>query len=93
MPQEEEINHAASIRRSKPQRPRGTKEGKPHRGSGQEVTREASLSRQHPAAHARKEVTESQKKQEQERPGTEPSRHRIVQKWETTGQTRQPGIP
>ena len=76
MPQEEEINPAVSICQSKPQRPRGAKEGKPHRGSGQEVTPEASLSCQHPAAHTRDEVL---KKQEQEQPGTQPSRRRIVQ--------------
>ena len=86
MPQEEGINHAISIRRSKPQRPRGAKEGKPHRRSGQEVTREASLGRQRSASHTRDGVTKIQKNQE-------PSRHRIVQKWETAGQTRRPGIP
>ena len=93
MPKEEKINHAASIRRSKPQRPRGAKEGKLHRGSKQEVTREARLSRQHSAAHTRDEVTGVKKKQEQECPGTKPSWRRIVQKWKTAGQTRRPGIP
>ena len=80
MPQEEEINHAASSCRSKPQRPRGAKEGKHHRGSGQGVTWEASISRQRSAAHTRDGVTEIQKKQEQERPETEPPRRRIIQK-------------
>ena len=93
MPKEEKINYDASIRRSKPHRPRAAKEGKPHRGSGQEVTWEASHSRQHATAHTRGEVTEIQKKQEQKRTGTEPSRRRIVQKWETAGQTTGPSIP
>ena len=69
-----------------------SEEGKPHRGSEQEVIREESLNHQRSAAHTREDVTKSQKKQEQERPGTEPSRRRSSQKGETAGQTRQPGI-
>ena len=93
MPQEEKTNHAASAHRRKPQRPRGAEEGKPHRGSEQDVIREASLNHQRPAAHTREDGNESPKNQEQEHQGAEPARRRGAQKEETAGQNRQSGIP